>query len=74
MGQMGEKKSRPSAGPSGRAGTDVDSSPQGEADRAFDLWLRRGLHKIYDTVAEQPVPDEILRMIEEDRKAKAPRK
>lgn len=41
-----------------------------DADRAFDLWLRNGLHKLYDTVASEPVPDELLRLIEEDRKRK----
>ncbi len=34
---------------------------------AFDLWLQRGLHKIYDTVAKEPIPDEWLKLIEEDR-------
>jgi hypothetical protein len=34
---------------------------------AFDLWLKRGLHEIYDRVASEPIPDELLRLIEEDR-------
>jgi len=43
-------------------------NPQGEGvDRAFDLWLQRGLHQLYDTVAKEPIPDALLRMIEEDR-------
>lgn len=37
-------------------------------DAAFDLWLKRGLHEIYDGVANEPIPDELLRLIEEDRK------
>ncbi|WP_165943461.1 hypothetical protein [Roseicella aquatilis] len=44
---------------------------EGEAvDNAFDLWLRRGLHQLYDTVAKEPIPEELLRMIEEDRQKK----
>ncbi|MCB4822296.1 hypothetical protein LHA35_11185 [Roseicella sp. GB24] len=44
---------------------------EGEAvDNAFDLWLRRGLHQLYDTVAKEPIPDALLRMIEEDREKK----
>jgi hypothetical protein len=44
---------------------------EGEAvDSAFDLWLRRGLHQLYDTVAKEPIPDALLRMIEEDREKK----
>jgi hypothetical protein len=39
---------------------------KGEA--AFDLWLQKGLHDIYDSVAREPVPDELLKLIEEDRK------
>ncbi len=36
-------------------------------DAAFDLWLNRGLHKLYDEVAREPIPDELLKLIEEDR-------
>lgn len=35
---------------------------------AFDLWLTRGLHRIYDDVASEPIPEELLNLIEEDRK------
>ena len=41
---------------------DSDAKPE-----AFDLLLKRGLHKIYDDVANEPVPDELLKLIEEDR-------
>ncbi len=34
---------------------------------AFDLWLQRGLHKLFDEVASEPIPDELLRLIEDDR-------
>lgn len=34
---------------------------------AFDVWLQRGLHQLYDDVAKEPVPDELLKLIEEDR-------
>ena len=36
---------------------------------AFDLWLQRGLHKLFDDVASEPIPDELLRLIEDDREA-----
>lgn len=39
---------------------------KGEA--AFDLWLDRGLHRLFDDVASEPVPEEFLRMIEQDRR------
>jgi hypothetical protein len=41
--------------------------PEGRGGSAFDLWLRRGLHQLFDDVAKEPVPDELLRLIEGDR-------
>ncbi len=38
------------------------------SDAAFDLWLKRGLHAMYDEVAKEPVPPELLALIERDRK------
>ncbi|MBN9563291.1 MAG: hypothetical protein J0H14_21590 [Alphaproteobacteria bacterium] len=38
-----------------------------KADEAFDLWLHRGLHKLFDDVADEPIPPELLKIIEEDR-------
>jgi hypothetical protein len=35
--------------------------------RAFDLWLQRRLHDIYDSVVAEPLPDELLRMIDDAR-------
>ncbi len=42
--------------------------PKPDKPEAFDLWLKRGLHQIYDDVANEPVPDELLKLIEDDRK------
>jgi len=39
-------------------------------DKAFDLWLQRGLHQLYDTVAKEPIPEDLLRLIEDDRTAR----
>ncbi len=41
---------------------------KGTPDAAFDLWLQRSLHAMYDDVAREPIPDELLRLIEQDRK------
>ena len=40
----------------------------GAKSKAFDIWLKRGLHQIYDDVANEPLPDDLLRLIEDDRK------
>lgn len=39
-----------------------------KSEGAFDLWLQRGLHDMYDDIAIEPIPEELLRLIEEDRK------
>lgn len=36
-------------------------------DKAFDLWLKRGLHQMFDNVVNEPVPEELLKLIQEDR-------
>lgn len=46
---------------------------KGAPDAAFDLWLQRGLHAMYDDVAKEPIPEELLRLIEQDR-AQGPKK
>lgn len=43
---------------------------------AFDVWLRRILHHAHDGIATEPVPEAMLRLIEEDgaRRARGRRK
>jgi hypothetical protein len=44
------------------------SEPKGaKGDRAFDAWLKQGLHKLYDDVAGEPIPEALLKLIREDR-------
>ena len=44
------------------------SAPEpGSPAPAFDLWLSRGLHQMFDDVAQEPIPEDLLRLIEEDR-------
>ncbi|MCX7372798.1 MAG: hypothetical protein NTW56_10270 [Alphaproteobacteria bacterium] len=40
----------------------------GSLDAAFDLWLKRGLHAMFDDVAREPLPPELLALIETHRK------
>lgn len=37
-------------------------------DVAFDAWLDRGLRAMFDDVAKEPLPPELLALIEKDRK------
>jgi len=51
----------------GRDGNSKKPRNDSEPDTAFDLWLKRGLHQLFDDVANEPIPEELLRLIEEDR-------
>lgn len=37
------------------------------AKTAFDTWLKHGLHQMFDDVAREPIPEELLRLINADR-------
>ena len=51
-----------------RGQTAANRSGSGEEeDDAFDLWLRQSLHDAFDSVAAEPIPEDILSLIEEDR-------
>lgn len=58
---------KPAVTPRGRMRRAREAKPS-VPDAAFDIWLRRGLHKMFDDVAREPIPPELLRLIEEDRK------
>jgi Anti-sigma factor NepR len=55
----------------GRRATRPAQATRG-VDDAFDVWLNRGLHQLYDAVASEPLPQELLDLIEEDRKGGKP--
>ena len=42
-------------------------------DNAFDQWLNRGLHQLFDDVMNEPVPPELLKIVQEDQ-SKGPKK
>ncbi len=43
------------------------ADPTTVTQAAFDIWLQHGLHQMFDPVAQEPVPEELLRLIEADR-------
>jgi Anti-sigma factor NepR len=51
-------------GVQGNEESDVGSE-EALVDRGFDRWLNRQLHRIYDPVLGEPVPDEMLRLLDQ---------
>lgn len=46
---------------------------KGSVERPFDKWLQKQLHAMYDEIAGEPLPDDLLELIEHDAKmGKAP--
>lgn len=42
-------------------------------ERPFDLWLQKQLHAMYDEIASEPLPEDLLKLIDRDAEArKAP--
>lgn len=52
--------------------------PVGSSERPFDKWLRKQLHAMYDDIASEPLPDNLLKLIETDagaaKDSKSPKK
>ena len=43
------------------------------AERPFDMWLQKQLHAMYDEIAAEPLPDDLVKLIERDAEAKGKR-
>jgi len=57
--RMTDGKDKPAAKPIKQSRT---------TDSAFDLWLNRGLHELFDDVMKEPVPPELLKIVQDDKK------
>jgi len=40
--------------------------PDAAADRPFDRWLQKQLHAMYDEIASEPLPNDLLNVIDND--------
>jgi len=65
-GDVDEKHPKPTMPSPVRPG--MNGADHGAQDAAFDLWLKRGLHAMFDDVAREPLPPELLALIETHRK------
>jgi hypothetical protein len=58
----------------GRADEPVrNNKVKAPAERPFDLWLQKQLHAMYDEIAAEPLPNDLVKLIERDAEAKAKR-
>jgi hypothetical protein len=39
-------------------------------ERSFDVWLDRELHRMFDAITQEPLPDDLVRLIERSRTGK----
>lgn len=69
MDLVSEKPQKPGKPPFDMApdGKTATRGRRSSPDAAFDLWLQRGLHTLFDDVAKEPIPSELLALIEQDR-------
>jgi hypothetical protein len=64
-----DDKRRPAAPPA-RAGLKAgDGKAKPSAERPFDMWLQKQLHAMYDEIASEPLPNDLLKMIDHDAAA-----
>jgi hypothetical protein len=58
--------------PSNRPGHAVHVPSKVPKEHPFDRWLQKQLHAMYDEIASEPLPDDLLSLIERDARDKAP--
>jgi len=57
---------KPRASRSGRVDTTRPRGKEAPAERPFDMWLHKQLHAMYDEIASEPLPNDLLKMIDHD--------
>lgn len=53
-------------GKTGRAVDSVRQRAKASAERPFDMWLQKQLHAMYDEIASEPLPNDLLNLIDHD--------
>jgi len=48
--------------------------PKAPAERPFDMWLQKQLHAMYDEIASEPLPGDLLSLIDRDAATAAEKK
>ena len=53
-----------------RAGETARAKMKASTERPFDVWLQKQLHAMYDEIAGEPLPADLLKLIESDAEKK----
>jgi hypothetical protein len=53
-----------------RAGETAWAKMKASTERPFDVWLQKQLHAMYDEIASEPLPTDLLNLIESDAEKK----
>ena len=61
-----KKKGRPMP-LAGQGPEEAGRQSESTSDAAFNKWLQMGLHTMFDDVASEPIPEDLLKLIEQDR-------
>ncbi len=51
-------------------GSARDKKAKAPVERPFDLWLQKQLHAMYDEITAEPLPDDLVRLIERDAQSR----
>ena len=46
--------------------TKSKAQPKTSTERPFDMWLQKQLHAMYDEIAAEPLPADLLNLIDKD--------
>ena len=49
-----------------RAADSARQRAKAPAERPFDMWLQKQLHAMYDEIASEPLPNDLLNLIDHD--------
>jgi hypothetical protein len=63
---MANDDDKPSAGPARRGALSRPQKAKEPEARPFDMWLHKQLHAMYDEIASEPLPSDLLNLIDAD--------
>lgn len=56
----------PKSKANGTGGDKPRVPPKPSRERPFDMWLQKQLHSMYDEIAAEPLPEDLLNLIDKD--------